>query len=665
MLKKTLFALCLYLLCTIPGEAAIYYASPTGSGSACSSGSPCSITTLFATLAAGDTGRLKNGTYNLPHTGLSYQIRLTNGGTVGSPIIIESENFQQAIITSDESRGNGSSIVQINKSYVTFRGINITGVTSGGSCIKLGSTTKIAGSIVEKNLFNHCGGGFVVIQGITSGAIVRWNNGNGAGFNPTAAMGSAFYVASDSLNSVNDLQIYANRVNDFTQNLVDYKDQSNNVNAHHNLFENHVNIADHGQTGGANDGCVTSFTSTTATGNVFNDNIVRDSKCNSGVFNLNTNRVDADSNVFHDITDGNNYFRGQGLTSNKAQYSNNVNCNTPTGYYTSPASADDFQETNSTFGAAQATCDTEVTRILGEMQALSGNPQSTESGPSIASATTVDSTHIDLTFTNNNFPPVKAPDYTKCTVTENAASRAVSAGAIQGTNVLRLTVATLSGGTTILATCTAGAVTDSANILNQDWNINSSAFTDQAVTNTIGGSPSYTFEQVEQRFEKLDGTEAAPVSLGSAPTAEKGASFKIRTWLRCNTADCPSLGATLKYSLDGGGYTTAPDAAGADDIQFYGTTNTHGSVPSQGTATTQQISSGSYIAGSVIRTSNAIPTFDLGLGESIELVHIVTILTTATVPSQYCFRLADQAGIEAVTYTQSRCMTIGEFQSGR
>jgi hypothetical protein len=57
------FSMVLWLASTTDAAAASYYASPSGSGSTCSNGSPCSVNTALGKTGPGDTIYLKGGTY--------------------------------------------------------------------------------------------------------------------------------------------------------------------------------------------------------------------------------------------------------------------------------------------------------------------------------------------------------------------------------------------------------------------------------------------------------------------------------------------------------------------------------------------------------------------------------------------------------------------------
>lgn len=98
-------------------EAATYYASPTGSGSTCSTGSPCSVSGGITKMSAGDTLLLKDGTY----TGDNYMIAPTKSGSDDSTrIIISAENDGGAIVDGENAR---RPLFVSGKQYITIQGI--------------------------------------------------------------------------------------------------------------------------------------------------------------------------------------------------------------------------------------------------------------------------------------------------------------------------------------------------------------------------------------------------------------------------------------------------------------------------------------------------------------------------------------------------------------
>src|SRR5688572_403716 len=100
-MTKYLFAI-LWLLYTVSAEATVYWASPSGGAASCAAASGASDPGQYRTLAqvrgcvaAGDTIKLKNGTYS--GTGTVWLLDGTAGtgntvnGSSGSPITVTAE----------------------------------------------------------------------------------------------------------------------------------------------------------------------------------------------------------------------------------------------------------------------------------------------------------------------------------------------------------------------------------------------------------------------------------------------------------------------------------------------------------------------------------------------------------------------------------------------
>ncbi len=101
----------------VPGACTLY-ASPTGSGTTCSQGSPCLVASAWASLDPGETLCLNDGTY----TGANSMIVPTVSGTAGNPITIRALNDGAVLID-----GQGARIpMDIDtRNYLTVEGINL------------------------------------------------------------------------------------------------------------------------------------------------------------------------------------------------------------------------------------------------------------------------------------------------------------------------------------------------------------------------------------------------------------------------------------------------------------------------------------------------------------------------------------------------------------
>ena len=243
---------------------ASYYVSPSGSGSTCSSGSPCSFTTGLNNAFAGDEVVAKNGTYN-------YSIQTVRSGSSGNPIVIRAENRHQAIL--NQSGGVQDISLDIDHNYITVQGFvfdNQGEVNRGFFMVDLhptGSNSTINNFILEYNILKNSGSGGVYMRN-ASNIILRHNKIDTTRLN-SGNVGEGFYIGQNSNSPLTqNVEVYANWVTDTRDNFVDYKNPTRNVNVHHNIFENHI----------SGDGLIRSQYdgSDTSSGNKFENNIVRE-----------------------------------------------------------------------------------------------------------------------------------------------------------------------------------------------------------------------------------------------------------------------------------------------------------------------------------------------------------------------------------------------------
>ena len=290
-----------------------------------------------------------------------------------------------------------------------------------------------------------------------------------------------------------------------------------------------------------------------------------------------------------------------------------------------------------------------------------------------------DANTIRTTWNNNTFPPLSTSgsstfNTTGWTARVAAGARNVTAVTKVGDNQLYLTIdgAAVTAGQAVDFSCTtATTATDSAAIGGTLYQKMCLGITNQAVTNNTAGAPSHTFTQAAYEFHGLRGTEAAPVmkpdgvaSTGAAENVSRmevavGGKIRVRFALTCTDADCPPTGFFPRYSRNAGGYSNViPDAFGADNIAFCGT-GPDPDIPNNGTATTEQLStSGTFVAGAVVLTSNAIPTVDMAQNGKTELEYCVAFDTDATAGDTYDIRLYEQDGSALDAYTVTPRITL-------
>lgn len=115
-----------------------YYASPSGSGSTCSTGSPGTAVACLAILSADDTLILKNGTYQ----GDNFMLHPTAGlsGTAGHPITVSAETDGGVLI---DGQGAREPVLWNNNDYWVVQGFNAANSVDDVMCIFPGSSNNI------------------------------------------------------------------------------------------------------------------------------------------------------------------------------------------------------------------------------------------------------------------------------------------------------------------------------------------------------------------------------------------------------------------------------------------------------------------------------------------------------------------------------------------
>jgi|GEM_PF-3254742 len=177
-------ALCLVLAASAPARGAILDVSPTGSGTACTPGSPCALSTANANAQPGDVVRLAPGTYGTPiapaRNGTA-AARITYVGSLAQPasVVVPGSVLRLRYITIKGVRFNGdfaldrSSATQyaqfdsiaycevanslgVNqaKDCVVYQ-VNVTGGT-GGFSMAAPSTPVAEFTIPERNVIRRC-----------------------------------------------------------------------------------------------------------------------------------------------------------------------------------------------------------------------------------------------------------------------------------------------------------------------------------------------------------------------------------------------------------------------------------------------------------------------------------------------------------------------------
>jgi hypothetical protein len=384
---KKLFLSLFFLVASVNvAEATTRYVSPSGSGSTCSSGTPCSLTTGLTATVAGDTLILKNGTYN---TG---EFTPPNSGTASARITMTAENCHQAILNYTGASG-GNAILTMKRNYWTVKCLTFQGNGSVGPrnlIWHFNAQSPSTGVIIENNRFLNSGGTAIQSWGVRNG-IYRKNYINGTGYNPNIDGGSPFYLGRSSGTQyfVDNLEIVGNEVDDSTNNIIDFKFNVTNVNAHHNIFKNHTTIISHTPTCptcGAQDGVLHSSGTNQSAGNRFDNNIIGNVKGDQyAIIRLKGQQVNGTKNVMYNIPSTSRLWAVIG-SAGAYIWSNNTFCNTGTTNASEPLNA--ITLTSNRVNQAQSVCDEEVARILSEIGPPTGTASSTTlpASPSALSA---------------------------------------------------------------------------------------------------------------------------------------------------------------------------------------------------------------------------------------------------------------------------------------
>jgi hypothetical protein len=374
----------------------IRFAIPSGgstSANCLSAGTPCTLARALNQAVAGDTVQLGCSATVYPSTSAA----TVRSGTVTQPITIKAETRRCATVQFTPTVTNTDRIFNITHSNIIVSGIIFDGNTWSFDGVRVTCTaaSPCTNIIFEDNQVTNTGGKGLGVHHHIDGFVARWNDfdnlgkryGNGGGrfFNEAFYFGTA--TSLDGANDwVQNFQIYANTVDGVGaagtgENLFDLKFNVRDGHIHHNIFKNLTS---------GNDGCVV----LTATGYLFEDNILRDSTCGLSA-DIDYLRPNGDNilqrNVFYNLTGASTEFiwygTSAGLTA--TQVINNTFCglsnyNIVARNTSSPAGAPSGMTVSGNSGlpggVASSVCDAEVARIMAEMQGLPGNPTPQEPG---------------------------------------------------------------------------------------------------------------------------------------------------------------------------------------------------------------------------------------------------------------------------------------------
>lgn len=176
-MKRLLLVALLSLLVARQAEAAIRYASPSGSGSACTViSTPCTLNTAISQLVAGDTLVLKDGTYNLSATLTN---PLPSGTSANAYTSMIAENFGAAHVKASSGMTN-IILLNANRRWIRFAGLDLDceNRVTGNDCqgFRISTEAVIEDLIFEDNIVQNCRNNCVVLGDATLRTSLRRNS---------------------------------------------------------------------------------------------------------------------------------------------------------------------------------------------------------------------------------------------------------------------------------------------------------------------------------------------------------------------------------------------------------------------------------------------------------------------------------------------------------
>jgi len=344
-----------------------FYASPNGKGD-CSAGSPCSLQAAIDKAGPGDEVVLKDGAYR-------QFVRFKRSGAPGKPIVLRAENPQKAVIElpngvrEGKGGGNNSVINTRPHSHITISGLTIDGRGQGESGITADDGSNL---IIENNHVRNTGSGGISMKG-SENSVIRFNLVEDLG---NSFLGEGMYIGQfQGKAPVKNVEIYGNTIRGARMNFIDLKRGNENVNVHHNIFEDLVPgraRPDLGA-GSASDGLIL-MGETNGRGSRFEDNIIsnvtRDNPGQALKVSQNSNHV-VQNNVFYNLDNKRAISGHQKGGSGPSAISSNTFCGLNS--YDVNGSAGPIGGIKigaNKMNAPQSACNTEEQRIMNEMQNL-------------------------------------------------------------------------------------------------------------------------------------------------------------------------------------------------------------------------------------------------------------------------------------------------------
>jgi len=277
----------------------------------------------------------------------------------------------------------------------------------------------------------------------------------------------------------------------------------------------------------------------------------------------------------------------------------------------------------------------------------------------------IDDTSLIIVFENNLFPPLlpaSGPD--TFTARDNGSTVTVNSCTRTGQNTIDCTLA-VSMGSLPDFSWASGDVTDSALLGDLTASLSKNvqpllAITNQSCTDNTGGASSQVYVQQHFRWRLSHGGETsagAPFVDGAEDLdffTSIGGVRRLRIQVGCTTADCDSTGFVLLFDKDAASaYSLVTDTCGTTDATrmcFYGTGDTTLGI-TDGTVTTRQLTTGTFVACQVKRNAQATPNIDLAQNGITECEYVLQVSSSAVVAETYDFRMYRDGSIALDTYT--------------
>lgn len=704
-MKRSLLAL-LFLVIATQAHATVYWYSPTGSNAnACGSVDGDADPTLYraldqtglSCLSAGDTARLKVGTYDVTLR----KTWIPSGSSTNTPTTVECETVVNP--TADNGTRPSCAIAPTVSTYVLnftdtgtrqdirFRYIRFTlsaiiTPTGNPSIVSVNNGTITRFTIENCELDNQDGGVPADNGAVFSGrswvpGLVLRNNWvhhmlNGTN-DPTGATG--FYLASDDMTVEHNLihnighhamQLYSSGGVIFYRAIVRFN-RIFSTGAGGIVLETtardaqiYGNVSYSNSTSYSIKGLTTLFYNNVANGSTTGISCV--SNCSTAASVLRNN-----------ISLGNTTNCSVGSSTN----SNNTCTGTDTDYFIDPDNATLASRNYNLLETAPAgIADGVITGLPSGYTCVATGGTVCDRGAyqapvrSTASVEDATDTIYRISFSLPTQSTRDGVGLQTCTVA-NIAITVAGAGATESScstsaSTSRVDV-TLGAAVTVGQALTDAYTRTSLPTLKDNVNIGGTyahvrTYSATAGTNNVDGGALPAFTQTHFRCHFLNGTEASPSNHAAEDTnctLPRGAAFRLR--VKFKTDDDPAATTfVLRYSKDAGAYTAIPDTVGADLISWYGTIGAS-DIPSTGTATTELLTSdeATNVACAVVRTSSDYPTLDFNNGET-ECEYVLQISNSVAIGTTYDFRVYKSDGTALDTYTVTPRVTIGSYVMG-